>query len=76
VVATDDGNGNLTGTGITAGTINYATGAVSITYGTAPANALAITMAYNYCTPSSGIVTMGVDQMPTLTADSVVTVLA
>lgn len=75
VVATDDGNGNLTGTGIAAGTINYATGALSITYAVAPANALAITAAYSYCNPSSGIVTMGVDQMPTLVADSVVVVL-
>jgi hypothetical protein len=75
VVATDDGNGNLTGTGITAGTINYTTGALSITYTTHPANLLAITMSYEYCNPSSGIVTMGVDQMPTLVLDSVVVTL-
>ena len=75
VIATDDGNGNLTGTGIAAGTINYTTGAISITYSTAPANALAITAAYNYSNPSSGIVTMGVDQMPTLTPSSVVILL-
>jgi hypothetical protein len=75
VVATDDGDGNLTGTGVTAGTINYATGVLSITYSVAPANLLAITMAYSYCTPSGSIITMGVDQMPTLVADSVVVVL-
>jgi hypothetical protein len=75
VVATDDGNGNLIGTGIATGTINYATGAISITYSAAPANTVPITVAYNFCTPSSGIVTMGVDQMPTLTALSVVVTL-
>lgn len=32
VVATDDGQENLTGTGISAGTIDYATGAYSITF--------------------------------------------
>lgn len=33
----DDGMGKLTGNGITAGTINYETGAYDITFGTAPA---------------------------------------
>lgn len=36
-VATDDGKGNLFGTGVH-GTINYATGAFSLTFGTAPAS--------------------------------------
>jgi hypothetical protein len=75
VAATDDGNGNLVGTGITTGTINYGTGVLSITYTTAPANTVPITMNYNYCTPTSSIVTMGVDQMPTLTAESIVVTL-
>jgi hypothetical protein len=75
IAANDDGNGNLIGTGISAGTINYGTGAISITYSVAPANTLAITMAYSYANPSSSIVTMGVDQMPTLVADSVVVLL-
>lgn len=48
VVGTDNGSGLLTGTGITSGTINYSTGVLSITYTAAPANALAITIAYNY----------------------------
>lgn len=74
--ATDDGNGNLTGTGIASGTINYATGAISLTYSAAPASSAAIVMAYSYANPSSGIVTMGVDQMPTLVASSVVVLLA
>jgi hypothetical protein len=75
VVATDDGNGNLTGTGIVTGTINYSTGVMSITYSTAPVTALAITEAYSWANPTTGIVSMGVDQMPTLVADSIVVVL-
>jgi hypothetical protein len=76
VVAHDDGNGNLIGTGIGAGSIiNYATGVLSITYSAALANTVPITMNYNSANPSSGIVTMGVDQMPTLAALSVVVLL-
>lgn len=41
-VALDDGKGNLVGVGIT-GTINYQTGAVNVTYGTAPVSGAAIT---------------------------------
>jgi hypothetical protein len=72
IVATDNGLGVLAGTGITSGSINYATGAVSITYSAAPANTTPITMAYSFANPTSGIVTMGVDQMPTLVSTSVV----
>lgn len=35
--ATDDGKGNITGSGVT-GTINYATGALSVTFSVAPTN--------------------------------------
>ena len=45
VVATDNGRGKLTGTGVS-GTVNYATGAVSVTFTTAPAAAAAITADY------------------------------
>ncbi len=48
VTATDDGSGNLSGTGVTSGSINYDTGAWSITYDTAPANGTAITAGYDY----------------------------
>ena len=71
VTATDDGNGNLAGTGVTSGTVNYATGAMSITYATEPANATAITLAYSYI-PATTVQTMGVDQMPTLSATNIV----
>jgi len=49
VVATDDGSGNIIGTGIT-GTINYAvgSGALSVTFGTAPATGSALEVEYHY----------------------------
>lgn len=46
VVATDNSAGAFTGTGISSGTINYSTGACSITYSAAPANAQSITTTY------------------------------
>jgi hypothetical protein len=42
----DDGAGAIVGTEITAGTINYLTGAVSITFNTAPLGSTAITFDY------------------------------
>lgn len=47
-VATDDGNGNIVGNGITSGTINYVTGAYSITFSTAPDNSTTLTGNYMY----------------------------
>jgi len=38
VTANDNGSGTLTGTGISSGTVNYNTGALSITFSTAPDN--------------------------------------
>lgn len=55
VTGKDNGVGGITGTGIS-GTINYATGAVSLTATTAPANGVVIAASYNYDseqTPSS-----------------------
>ena len=46
IVGVDDGNGVISGTGITSGSIDYATGAISITYDTAPANAVDIAVLY------------------------------
>ncbi len=48
VTATDDGSGNLTGTGVSSGSINYDTGAWSITYSSAPSNGTSITADYDY----------------------------
>lgn len=47
IIATDDGAGALSGTGVS-GTINYETGAISLTYTTAPAIDTAILVDYRY----------------------------
>ncbi len=47
VTATDNGQGTLTGTGVSSGSINYSTGAATITYSTAPASGTAITANYS-----------------------------
>lgn len=48
VTGTDDGNGAISGTGIVSGSINYTTGAASITYSSAPANGTQILATYDY----------------------------
>lgn len=48
IVATDDGAGNLIGTGVSAGTINYTSGAFTITYAAAPANTVPVVLEYRY----------------------------
>lgn len=44
----DDGQGKFTGDGITAGTIDYVTGAIDITFATAPAADGDVSVAYEY----------------------------
>lgn len=46
-VATDDGNGNILGTGVS-GTVNYESGSVTVNFTTAPDSAAEVEMAYNY----------------------------
>lgn len=46
VVATDDGLGNLVGAGVSSGSIDYDTGATSITYENPPASGTSITTGY------------------------------
>jgi hypothetical protein len=49
VTATDDGNGNLVGTGVAAGsTIAYLSGAATLNLASAPANLAAISAAYSW----------------------------
>ena len=57
VTGTDDGEGNITGTGIASGTINYTTGAISVTFSAAPAGAAAVECDYSYETPNTEGVT-------------------
>lgn len=49
----DDRNGNMVGNLGGTGTVNYATGAVSVTFNTAPTNSQAITCAYYHETSTS-----------------------
>lgn len=44
-IATADAAGVITGAGITAGTINYTNGAISVTFATAPVNGAAVSVA-------------------------------
>jgi hypothetical protein len=48
VTGTDNGQGAITGTGITSGSINYKTGAWSVTFTVAVPNLTAITAGYKY----------------------------
>lgn len=48
VVGTDTGVGTITGTGVTSGTINYSTGAYSITYDADPGDGTKPTAVYRY----------------------------
>ena len=52
ITGVDDGEGNITGTGITTGTIDYDTGAFSITFAVAPIADVQILATY-YETPAS-----------------------
>jgi len=44
----DNGAGSITGTGISAGTINYNTGAISVTFSVAPVNTTPVSVVYTY----------------------------
>jgi hypothetical protein len=62
VTAVDDGAGNLTGTGVASGTVNYTSGAVTVTFSSAPANLAPIVASYEYVSEgSSKIPTVNVD---------------
>ena len=59
VTATDDGHGKITGTGVT-GTIDYDTGAVSVTYTTAPDDAEDVEVDYSYGDAAQKNVAVGI----------------
>jgi len=47
-IAADNGDGGFHGAALSTGTLNYTSGAISVTFGTAPAAAAAITLEYRY----------------------------
>jgi len=53
VTGTDNGSGAITGTGIASGTINYVTGALSVTFSVAPAGAVAVSAIFTYDSETS-----------------------
>jgi hypothetical protein len=54
VTGLDNGSGGITGTGIASGTINYATGAISVTFTTAPAAATLVQVSSTFVTSDPG----------------------
>lgn len=48
IIAQDDGAGTISGSALSGGTINYTTGAISITYSVAPATGTVIQFSYVY----------------------------
>jgi len=61
ISGTDNGSGVIAGTGIS-GTVNYVSGAISVTLSAAPANGVAVSATYQYNTEgSSKIPTVNVD---------------
>ena len=50
VFGLDNGSGAFVGTGVLSGTVNYTTGAVSVTFGAAPANGTAVQVGQSYIT--------------------------
>jgi hypothetical protein len=57
VAGSDNGSGTISGTGISAGSINYSTGAISVTFTTAPAVGADVLIRYdtNISTGSAGL---------------------
>ncbi len=55
VVAVDDGNGVLSGSGVVSGSIDYDTGVGSISYAAAPADGIALQVDYDFLAGNSGL---------------------
>ena len=67
ITGRDNGIGGITGTGVSAGTINYATGAYSITYTADPGDGTAVSATYRYNSEGSSnipIIDFNLSQTP------------
>ncbi len=74
VTGTDNGLGSISGAGISSGSINYETGAVSVTFSTIPANNTAITIAYKYVSSSNFTISTGNLATPVIGPTAFVTI--
>ena len=73
VVATDDGDGAFTGTGVTSGTVDYTTGAVSITFDAGVSDPLNVRASYKAARPAlGGEYVAGTATFPEWTAEGLV----
>jgi hypothetical protein len=54
--ATDDGEGALTGTELTSGTVDYTTGAIALTFNTEPDDGSAINVSYTYTDANNSVI--------------------
>ena len=60
IIAIDDGNGGITGTGVTSGTIDYETGAITVQFTAAPALDTPVLAQYRY---NMDLTTVGFSQV-------------
>jgi hypothetical protein len=65
VTGKDNGAGAITGAGIASGTINYATGAISVTYSTAPATGVEVQVDYPVATTQPWFLSVDILELDT-----------
>jgi hypothetical protein len=65
VIGTDNGVGAISGAGISSGTINYATGAISVTYAAAPAAGVQVLVDYSPTTNQILVLSLDILELKT-----------